>query len=157
MLFRSALVAQGWDRVGRQVTFQGEEITPLAGPVDEVMSLADSGYELIIAIGWPYSLGVPQAATENPDVMFVVVDERLDDLPNVASIVFGANDGSFLAGAAAALVSETGTVGFVGGVQLELIEEFRAGFVQTVTLAETYGASYSSGALRFRGCDSPEQ
>lgn len=50
------------------------------------------------------------------------------DLPNVSYVIFAEADGSFLAGAAAALKSQTGTIGFVGGVDIPLIHEFQAGY-----------------------------
>ena len=58
-------------------------------------------------------------------------DDFADDVPleNVASILFAEEQGSFLVGAAAALKSQTGTIGFIGGVEIDLIKKFEAGYI----------------------------
>ena len=70
---------------------------------------------------------VAGVAAEHPDTQFVVYDQPSTQ-PNVTSVVSQDEEGAFLAGAAAALVSESGSVGFIGGVRGELIERFEAGF-----------------------------
>ena len=70
----------------------------------------------------------PGGAVDYPDVHFVLVDGYLDGLDNVASLVFREQEGSFLVGAIAALTSETGTLGFVGGMDVPLIHKFEAGY-----------------------------
>ena len=75
-------------------------------------------------------------AAEYPDVSFAIIDDTAscepfdgsDPIPNVACLVFAEEQGSFLVGAAAALKSEAGHIGFVGGVQVPLIEKFQAGY-----------------------------
>ena len=70
---------------------------------------------------------VAGVAAEHPDTQFVVYDQPSTQ-PNVTSVVSQDEEGAFLAGAAAALVSQSGGVGFIGGVRGELIERFEAGF-----------------------------
>jgi basic membrane protein A len=77
---------------------------------------------------------VTAGAEANPDTSFAIVDSVVD-LPNVASLVFAEEQGSFLVGAAAALKSQTGTVGFIGGVENDLIMKFEAGFTAGATAA----------------------
>jgi basic membrane protein A len=62
-------------------------------------------------------------------VRFGIVDGFIDKEPNVTSLLFNEHEGSFLVGAAAALKSQTGKVGFVGGMKIPLIEKFEAGYI----------------------------
>jgi basic membrane lipoprotein Med (substrate-binding protein (PBP1-ABC) superfamily)/DNA-binding SARP family transcriptional activator len=121
------LLAQGWDRAGRDLTFRGIEISSPISPAEELATLADSGYELVIGASMFLTEAIVEVASEHQETDFVVIDQEID-LPNVTSFVFAHSEGSFLAGAAAALASRTGVVGFVGGLPLPIIEEFRAGF-----------------------------
>ena len=67
-------------------------------------------------------------AGEYPHINFAIIDSAVE-MNNVASLLFSEHQGSFLAGALAALVSETGTVGFIGGVDFGLIHRFEGGFI----------------------------
>ena len=96
---------------------------------DNVVNLADLGYDLVAAIGFAFSEGIDEIAGDYPDTMFAVVDGFAQEAPNVSNLTFKAEEGSFLVGAAAALKSETGTIGFLGGQQgTGLIEAFQAGY-----------------------------
>ena len=76
---------------------------------------------------WGTALGT--VAAEFPDTNFVVIDAVVDQ-PNVQSIIFDEHTGSFLVGAIAALKSQTGTVGFVGGMDVPIIHKFYCGYAQ---------------------------
>jgi len=96
---------------------------------DNVVNLADQGYDLVAAIGFAFSPGIDEIAGDYPDVNFTVVDGFAAEADNVSNLNFKAEEGSFLVGAAAALKSETGTIGFLGGQQgTGLIEAFQAGY-----------------------------
>ena len=96
---------------------------------ERLRTFADAGYDPIIAVGFAYAASVGKVAAEYPDVHFAIIDDSsLADVPNVASLVFAEEQGSFLVGAAAALKSEADHIGFVGGVQVPLIEKFQAGY-----------------------------
>ena len=103
---------------------------------ERLRQLAESGHEIIVAVGFIYSTSVYKVAPDYPEVNFGIIDgfapEGVDLLPNVANIGFAANQGSFLVGAAAALTTETDTVGFVGGITIPLIQDFEEGFVAGV-------------------------
>ena len=91
--------------------------------------LAESGNDILIAVGFAFAEGVTNVATDFPDIYFGIVDDGSIDLPNVAGLVFAEHEGSALVGAAAALKSQTGTIGFIGGVSgFGLIEKFEAGY-----------------------------
>jgi basic membrane protein A and related proteins len=92
--------------------------------------LASEGYNPIIAVGFKYATALKTVATENPNTQFAIIDDDSVDLPNVTPLVFAEEQGSFLAGAAAALKTQTCEIGFVGGVEQPLIQKFEAGYVQ---------------------------
>jgi basic membrane protein A len=96
---------------------------------DNVVNLADQGYDLVVAVGFAFSEGINEIAGDYPDVNFAVVDGFAEEAPNVSNLTFKEHEGSFLVGAAAAMKSETGTIGFLGGQQgTGLIERFQAGY-----------------------------
>jgi len=90
--------------------------------------LAEEDYGLVIGVGFAFAEVMPGVATDFPETEFAIVDSVVEDAPNVTSIVFAEEEGSYLVGAAAAQASKSGTVGFVGGVDTELIQKFEAGF-----------------------------
>jgi basic membrane protein A and related proteins len=126
--------AAGLDQAVEEFGLESEESEAEDGEAESVReerlrTFADNGYDPIIAVGFAYAGSVGKVAAEYPDVHFAIVDDSsLADVPNVASLVFAEEQGSFLVGAAAALKSEAGHVGFVGGVQVPLIEKFQAGY-----------------------------
>ena len=97
---------------------------------ERLQQLIDAGYNNIIAVGFAYAKAVGDTAKANPDVKFAIVDDASPDSagPNVDQITFAEEQGSFLVGAAAALKTKTNHVGFIGGVQTDLIKKFEKGF-----------------------------
>ncbi len=95
---------------------------------ERLNQLIDAGYTNIVAVGFAYAESVKKVAAANPDVKFAIVDDSSITADNVMNLTFAANQGSFLVGAAAALTSKTKHVGFVGGVETDLIKSFEAGF-----------------------------
>lgn len=91
--------------------------------------LAADGYNPVIAVGFAYSAALAEVAPEFPDTTFAIVDSVVD-APNVASLIFAAEQGSFLVGTIAATASKSGKVGFIGGMEIDLIRAFQAGYEQ---------------------------
>lgn len=123
--------AAGLDRAKADFGIDSKDLTPSAGGENReelLRLLTTDGYSLIFGIGFLFKDSVTAVATENPDTTYAIVDEVVD-LDNVASLTFAEEQGSFLVGAAAALKSETGHIGFIGGVTTPLIQKFEAGFV----------------------------
>ena len=87
--------------------------------------------DLVLTAG--YQMGTPLAnvAPDYPDVQFAIFDVVLD-IPNVASINYKANEGSFLVGAVAGLKTESNKIGYIGGADVPLLQEFEAGYVAGV-------------------------
>ena len=92
-------------------------------------NFARRGQTPIIAVGFAQATAVKAVAAEFPALRFVVIDTVVD-APNVQSIVFREEQGSYLAGMIAALRSGTGKIGFVGGMDVLLIRKFACGYVQ---------------------------
>ncbi|HEX6358452.1 BMP family ABC transporter substrate-binding protein [Actinophytocola sp.] len=95
--------------------------------------LAQEGRNPIVAVGFAYSDAAAKVAAEFPNQQFAVVDGFVENAPtNLKFLGFAENEGSFLVGVIAALKSKSCTIGFVGGVNVPLIQKFQAGFLQGV-------------------------
>ncbi len=98
----------------------------------QMRQLAANGSQLVFGVGFLFTDDIKALAREFPDVKFACVDYTLapgESLPpNLAALKFREEEGSFLVGALAARVSKTGTVGFVGGMEIPLIKKFEAGY-----------------------------
>ncbi|MFI6476026.1 BMP family protein [Streptomyces sp. NPDC050516] len=103
-----------------------------ADRVQKLSDLASGGYNPVIGIGFAYANSMKQVAAKFPNTTFGIVDSVVEGPKNVDNIVFTEEQGSYLAGVAAALKSKSGHVGFIGGVDVPLIKKFEAGFVQGV-------------------------
>lgn len=126
---------------------------------ERLRTFADAGYDPIIAVGFAYAASVGKVSEEYPDVHFAIIDDSsLADSPNVASLVFAEEQGSFLVGAAAALKTESDHIGFVGGVETPLIQKFEAGYeagAQAVNPDIKIDVKYLTQAPDFSGFADP--
>ena len=107
------------------------EVTNEAQREQALRNFARRGYNPIIAVGFGQAPALDKVAAEFPHTSFSIIDMVVDQ-PNVQSIVFKEHEGSFLVGMIAALASETGKVGFVGGMDIPLIRRFACGYEQGV-------------------------
>ena len=107
------------------------EVTNEAQREQALRNFARRGYNPIIAVGFGQAPALDKVAAEFPHTSFSIIDMVVDQ-PNVQSIVFKEHEGSFLVGMVAALASETGKVGFVGGMDIPLIRRFACGYEQGV-------------------------
>lgn len=89
--------------------------------------LIRDGYDLVFGIGYKLEDAIGTIAKQNPDHHFAIVDAVVEG-DNVASITFADHESSFLAGVAAAKKTKTGKVGFIGGVESDIITAFEVGF-----------------------------
>jgi len=101
-----------------------------------LQTLADQGYNPVIAVGFLYSPAAAKVAKANPNTNFAVIDGYsttiATDAKNLSDLVFAENEGSYLVGVAAALTSKSKHVGFIGGTHGDLIKKFEAGYVAGV-------------------------
>ncbi|MDQ4143688.1 MAG: BMP family ABC transporter substrate-binding protein [Actinomycetota bacterium] len=96
---------------------------------DNVVNLSDQECDVIFAVGFAFSEGINQTAKDYPNVKYAVVDGFAEEAENVTNLGFKEEEGSFLVGAAAAMKSKSGTIGFLGGQEgTGLIEKFEAGY-----------------------------
>jgi basic membrane protein A and related proteins len=90
-------------------------------------AFAERGYDLVIGVGFSQTPIIEQVARDYPRLDFAIVD-GVSQLPNVASLIFKEHEGSYLVGMIAARKSKTGTLGFVGGMDIPLIHKFEVGY-----------------------------
>jgi basic membrane protein A len=107
-----------------------------------IRRMAEKGASPIIAMSFSQASAIEKVAKEFPKLKFAIID-MVVDLPNVQSVVFKEQEGSFLVGMMAAMASKTGKVGFVGGMDIPLIRKFQCGYEQGAKYAnpkvETFG------------------
>jgi basic membrane protein A len=108
--------AAGLDKAKSELGVTGQEAEATSGEAesakeDRLRTLAQAGYNPIVAVGFAYAGAVDKVAS------------------NVTSLLFAENEGSYLVGAIAAMKSTANNIGFVGGVQVPLIQKFEAGYV----------------------------
>jgi basic membrane protein A and related proteins len=115
-------------------------------------TLTHQGFKLIYGIGFMMSKDVDKIAKQQPKTHYAIVDDEVKD-PNVASILFKENEGSFLAGIVAGMTTKSGKIGFIGGMESAVIERFESGFVAGVkasnpnaTVDIQYAASFTDAA-----------
>ncbi|MBA2870866.1 basic membrane protein A [Anoxybacillus calidus] len=89
--------------------------------------LVRSDFDLIYGIGFLMADAIGEIAEQKPKAQFAIVDSVVEK-PNVASITFKEHEGSFLVGVVAGLTTKTNKIGFVGGMEIPLIEKFESGF-----------------------------
>ncbi len=88
-------------------------------------------FDLIYGVGFLLSDSITEVAEQNPKSQFALIDSVVD-VDNVASITFKEHEGSFLVGVVAAMQTKSNKIGFIGGVESELIKKFESGFIAGV-------------------------
>lgn len=134
--------AAGLEKAKTELNVETKELSAVANETEadkyaRLKLLCQGGYNPVIAVGFVYAGNDPangpvaKAAKDCPNTNFAIIDSVVD-APNVASLTFAEEQGSFLVGAAAALKSTAKHVGFVGGVKVPLIGKFEAGYTAGV-------------------------
>ncbi|MEO0493624.1 MAG: BMP family ABC transporter substrate-binding protein [Actinomycetota bacterium] len=164
--------AEGLDRADSELGIAFSEASPNDDGSNraELLQLAADANPIVIGVGFLFAGDAAAVAAENPDTNFAVIDDAMLNFetdppspvgPNVAGLVFAEEQGSYLVGVAAALKSETGKVGFIGGVCcFGLIEKFEAGFragVASVDPSIEVVAEYITDAPDFDGFNQPDR
>ena len=125
--------AQAWaDETGG--SFAEFEISSDAQREQALRRFAEAGNNPIVMAGFSWATALDEVAQDYPDTKFTIIDMVVDQ-PNVRSVVFNEHEGSYLVGMMAAMASETGTVGFIGGMDIPLIRKFACGYAQGVLAA----------------------
>ncbi|MBT2428934.1 BMP family ABC transporter substrate-binding protein [Streptomyces sp. ISL-112] len=127
----------GLAKAEKDLDINGSEAEPSDGESDadkvqRLTELARSGNNPVIGVGFAYAPAIKKVAPKFPKTTFGIIDDASVTGKNIANIVFNEEQGSYLAGVAAAKVTKTKTVGFIGGVETPLIKKFEAGYAQGV-------------------------
>ena len=115
-------------------TYKELEMQSEAQREQALRRLAEAGSNPIVMTGFAFGDVLNLVAPDFPDTKFAIVDMVVDQ-PNVKSVVFTEHEGSYLVGMMAGLASKTGTVGFIGGMDIPLIRRFGCGYAQGVMAA----------------------
>ncbi|MBO6814953.1 MAG: BMP family ABC transporter substrate-binding protein [Rhizobiaceae bacterium] len=106
------------------------EVTNETQREQAMQRMVDRGATLVLGVGFAQADAINKVAGENPDRNFAIIDVNWLDQPNLRQYAFKEHEGSYLVGMAAALASDTGKIGFVGGMDIPLIRAFACGYVQ---------------------------
>jgi basic membrane protein A len=122
--------ARGADKAKAELgaTIDELEATKSEDRGPNLATLTKNGDNPIIAVGFLFETDLKTIAAANPNTTYGIVDDVID-APNIRSLVFAAEQGSFLVGAAAALKSKDHHIGFIGGQEIDLIKTFEAGYI----------------------------
>jgi basic membrane protein A and related proteins len=120
---------------------------------EKLTELVEEKNDLVIGLGFTAQEPLEKIAKKYPKQQFLLID-AVSELPNIASITFKEHEGSFLVGMAAAMASRTGTLGFIGGEDAEVIHHFEQGFIQgamhvkpDIKILTEYAGSFSDAEL----------
>ena len=115
-------------------TFAEVELQSDAQREQALRRFAEAGNNPIVMAGFAFGTALGEVAGDYPDTKFVIID-MVVDAPNVRSVVFNEHEGSYLVGMLAGMASTSGTVGFIGGMDIPLIRKFGCGYAQGVLAA----------------------
>lgn len=96
---------------------------------DGFEQLAKGDNDIVIALGATYQEELEEVAPKYPKQQFIIID-AISDVKNITSITFREDEGSMLAGIVAAKATDSQTIGFIGGLELPVIERFKKGFIE---------------------------
>ncbi|MDA8234346.1 MAG: BMP family ABC transporter substrate-binding protein [Clostridia bacterium] len=127
--------------------------------VNAINDLADTGYQIIVTPGFKFETSVNETAAKKPDTTFVLIDGQPHNGDfkfvkhnNVVSVFFAEHEAGFLAGVAAALSSEAGKLGFVGGMEIPPVQRFGWGYQAGVKYAnDKYGTKANIVKYLYQG------
>ncbi len=106
--------------------------------------MAERGATIVLGVGFAQADAIAKVAAEYPDVQFSIIDVGWLDAPNLRQYVFKEHEGSYLVGVAAAMASQSGKVGFVGGMDIPLISKFACGYVGGVKSVNANATVYQN-------------
>ncbi|MEU6771039.1 BMP family ABC transporter substrate-binding protein [Streptomyces sp. NPDC046759] len=156
--------ARGADKAEKEFGGSIKELTAKTSDTEadreqRLSDLAQAGYNPIVAVGFSYASAVDKIAKQYPKTSFGIVDSVVN-AKNADSITFTEEQGSYLAGVAAALKSKAHHIGFIGGVDVPLIKKFEAGYVQGAKATDPkikVDTQYLSHGSDFSGFASPDK
>ena len=152
--------AVGLDKAKAEFGFKVTENVRAGSDEAELLKKSvDAGSKLIIGVGFAFGESMTASAKENAGVNYAIVDSG-SGAANMSGLLFKANEGSYLVGVAAALESKTGHIGFIGGVDIPLIQDFYVGYeagAKSVKADIVIDKQYISPAGDFSGFGAPDK
>ena len=115
-------------KTDNNIEYRDFEIQNDAQREQALRKFAEDGNNPIVMPGFSWATALEKVAVDFPDTKFVIIDGVVDK-PNVRSVIFKENEGSYVVGVLAAMASKTKKVGFVGGMDIPLIRKFGCGYV----------------------------
>ncbi|MEO6822006.1 MAG: BMP family ABC transporter substrate-binding protein [Candidatus Nanopelagicales bacterium] len=157
--------ARGLDKAKADLGVTSQELSAVAGETDQQKAarltlLAQQGYNPVIAVGFAYAGALKIVAAQFPKTNFAIIDDASNLQPNVANLVFAANEGSYVVGVIAAQASKAASVGFIGGVNVPLLQSFQAGFDAGVKATDSSAKiqdKYLTQPPDFTGFNAPDK
>jgi len=113
-------------------SYRDIELSSEAQREQALRRFAESGFNPIVMTGFGFASALDTVAPDFPDTKFAIIDVNWLSQPNIRGVGFSEHEGSYLVGIAAAMASKSGTVSFVGGMDIPLIRKFACGYVQGV-------------------------
>ncbi len=126
----NAMAWEGVQRAGKELAI-GTKFLESKEQADYATNLsrcAQQGYDLVFAVGFLMEDAIAKVAPKYPKTKFVIIDGNAPEADNAAALKFREEEGCFLVGAVAAMVSKTGKIGFIGGMEAPVIKRFEAGY-----------------------------
>lgn len=126
----NAMAWSGVQRAGKELGI-GAKFLESKEQADYAINLsrcAQQGYDVVFAVGFLMEDALAKVAPKYPNTKFVIIDGSAPKAANTASLKFREEEGCFLAGALAGIVSKSGKIGFVGGMEVPLIKRFESGY-----------------------------
>ncbi|WP_339300254.1 BMP family ABC transporter substrate-binding protein [Paenibacillus sp. FSL R5-0623] len=125
-----------WEALQATETETGVAVKYLQSKSDEeyipnLNEFVKGGYDLTWGIGFQLADAIKTVAEQNPDSKLAIIDSVVD-APNVKSVTFAEEEGSYLVGVVAGLTTKSNKIGFVGGMESPLIKKFEVGFREGV-------------------------
>ncbi|MGG7518935.1 BMP family lipoprotein [Allorhizobium undicola] len=123
--------ANGAEKFSKETGIKFRDFEPTSDTQGEqaIRNFASRGYNPVVAVSFAWTSAMEKVAGEFPDTKFVIVDSVVDK-PNVRSVTFKEEEGSYLVGLLAGMASKSGKVSFVGGMDIPLIRKFECGYEQ---------------------------
>lgn len=122
---------RGLEMAKKDLGIDFKYVEPKSSLEDEefLREYADAEYDFIIGVGFPMKDAVENVARDYPEIKFAMIDNTTNE-KNIKNLLFKENEGSFLMGALAAMMSKNHVIGFVGGIDMPLINKFKNGYEQ---------------------------
>ena len=122
---------QGAERFKKEtgIGYRDFEIASESQREQALQTMARRGAALVIGVGFANTVAIDKLAKAYPQIRFAIIDAVVDQ-PNVQSVIYREQEGCFLVGMLAALATRSGTIGFVGGMDVPITRRYLGAYIQ---------------------------